>query len=201
MNTITICLNDTVALCDSTVIELAKLVNSGQPCIQEAQTNCYDVIIVGTICGTIALICAFLFTIALWGLWKKHKIRENVALFDIDERKTKLSLDVEERKRKFDHEDEDRKRKFVQEDEDRNRIFDHEDEDRAWKNNTEEENKKRMFSEEDKNSQHIASIRERQIKALDKVIEKIDDIKDTDYQIWKELAKTIAELTKSINSK
>ena len=64
-----------------------------------------------------------------------------------------------------------------------------------------EENRKRKLLEEDMNSQHIASLREKRLKALDKVIEKIDDIEDTDYQIWNELAKTIAEITKSVNSK
>ena len=183
MNTISICLNDTVALSDSTIIELAKVVNSSQPCIHEAQTSCNDVIIVGTICGTIVLICTFLFIIAL--LWLRKKLK-----LDFNERNTKLSLDAEERRSKFVHEDEDRKRKFA-----------HEDEDRAWKKEIEEENRKRKLLEENMNSQHIASLREKRLKVLDKVIEKIDDIEDTDYQIWNELAKTIAEITKSVNSK
>ena len=182
---------DTILILKDTIItQVVKVVDSCQPCIQEVETTCNDVKIVGIICGTIFLICTFLFIITLLWLRKKQKIRENVALFDINERNSKFSLDAEERRRKFIHEDEDRKRKFT-----------HEDEDRAWKKKTEEENGKRKLSEEDNNSKYIASIRDRQLKALDKVIEKIDDIKDTDYQIWKELAKTIAELIKSINSK
>lgn len=179
-------LNDTVALCDSTIIELTKVVNTCQPCIHEAETTCNDVKIVGIICGTIIFL-----SILLLCLLRKHlKMKETLCSLEIEENKTKLALDNEERRRNFIYEDEVRNRRFV-----------HEDEDRKRKKETEVEDRTRKLTEESSSSQHVAFLRDRQLKALDKVIEKINNIEDTDYQIWKELAKTIAELTKSINSK
>lgn len=52
MSTFIINLNDTVALSDSTLIELAKVVNSCQPCIQGAETNFNSIWITMIICLT-----------------------------------------------------------------------------------------------------------------------------------------------------
>lgn len=51
MNTISICINDTTALCDSTVIELAKFAN-----VQETGLNCNDIWIAIAISATIFLV-------------------------------------------------------------------------------------------------------------------------------------------------
>ena len=56
MSTFIINLSDTVALSDSTLIELAKVLNSCQPCIQEAATNYDDVRIVYVTCLAIVLV-------------------------------------------------------------------------------------------------------------------------------------------------
>ncbi len=56
MSTFIINLNDTVALSDSTLIELAKVVNSNQQYVQDAATNYDDVRIVFIICVVIILV-------------------------------------------------------------------------------------------------------------------------------------------------
>ena len=56
MSSIIINLNDTVAMSDSTLLEMAKIFDSCQPCVQEAATTCNDVKIVGVICATIILV-------------------------------------------------------------------------------------------------------------------------------------------------
>lgn len=56
MSTFIINLNDTVAFSDSTVIELAKLVNSSQPIIQEAATNSNGIWITSIICLTVVVL-------------------------------------------------------------------------------------------------------------------------------------------------
>lgn len=56
MNTFIINLNDTIAMSDSAVVELAKVISTCQPCVQVAKTNCNDVKIVAIICGTVALL-------------------------------------------------------------------------------------------------------------------------------------------------
>ena len=56
MSTFIINLNDTIAMSDSAVVELAKLVSACQPCELEAQTNCNDVWIVVVVCATIVIV-------------------------------------------------------------------------------------------------------------------------------------------------
>lgn len=73
MSTFIINLNDTIAMSDSAVVELAKVVNTCQPCVKEAETNCQDVLIVGLICLAVVLVAL----IAICGLlYWKHKETE-----------------------------------------------------------------------------------------------------------------------------
>ena len=68
MSTFIINLNDTIAMSDSVVVELAKVINTCQPCVKEAETNCQDVWIAGIICLAIVLVAL----IAKWTIcsWK-----------------------------------------------------------------------------------------------------------------------------------
>lgn len=72
MSTFIINLNDTIAMSDSAVVELAKVINTCQPCVKEAQTNCNDVWIAGIICLAIVMVAL----IAKCGLlaWKSKEI-------------------------------------------------------------------------------------------------------------------------------
>ena len=66
MNTFIINLNDTIAMSDSAMVELAKVMGTCRPCVQEAKTNCHDVTIVAIICGAVvllAIIAAIVITI------------------------------------------------------------------------------------------------------------------------------------------
>ena len=66
MNTFIINLNDTIAMSDSAMVELAKVMGTCRPCVQEAEKNCHDVTIVAIICGAVvllAIIAAIVITI------------------------------------------------------------------------------------------------------------------------------------------
>lgn len=56
MSTYIINLNDTIAMYDSAVIELAKAINTCQPCVQETQTSCNDVKIAIILCVSVILV-------------------------------------------------------------------------------------------------------------------------------------------------
>ena len=60
MNTFIINLNDTIAMCDSLGVALAKAINTSQPCFQETETNWQDVWVAGIICGTIIIVFVLL---------------------------------------------------------------------------------------------------------------------------------------------
>lgn len=143
-------LNDTIAMNDSLFLELAKVMNSCQPCVQEAETNCKDVLIVAIICATIVLVAL----IAKWAIWswqdgvitskeqeRKDKEEKEVAeckrkqdadktnrdwQLDDEKRKRQYQLDDEALKRKNAIEDETRKRKYYLEDEERKHTYDKE---------------------------------------------------------------------------
>ena len=68
MSTFIINLNDTIAMSDSAVVELAKVITACKPYVQETGTNCNDVMIVAFICITIIVVAL----IARWGIcsWK-----------------------------------------------------------------------------------------------------------------------------------
>ena len=53
MSTFIINLNDTIAMSDSAVVELAKVIGTCQPVMREAETNCQDVWIVVFICAAV----------------------------------------------------------------------------------------------------------------------------------------------------
>lgn len=96
MSTFTINLNDTIAMSDSAVVELAKVINTCQPCVKEAETNCQDVWIAFIICLTIAVVA----WIAKRGFlaWKNKEIEAADA-----ERKAKeTEADIAARKLKAD---------------------------------------------------------------------------------------------------
>ena len=57
---------------DSAVVELAKVINTCQPCGKELGTNCNDVAIVGIICATIVAI-ALIAKRAIWS-WQKAEL-------------------------------------------------------------------------------------------------------------------------------
>ncbi len=59
MSTLIVNLNDTVALSDSVVAKIIKLSEACQPVVTEAETNCYDVIIVAVICVAIVIVAHF----------------------------------------------------------------------------------------------------------------------------------------------
>ena len=73
MSTFIINLNDTIAMSDSAVVELAKVISTCQPCVQVSKTNCNDVIIVAIICVAIVLVALF----ALCGFYYREKTENN----------------------------------------------------------------------------------------------------------------------------
>lgn len=93
MNIISINLNDTIALSDSTIIELAKLVNSGQTYVQETTTNCYDVEIVKNICLAV-VVTVFIIAITL-GIIVWHNYRK-IKCDDLKKEKSDLSEKLKE---------------------------------------------------------------------------------------------------------
>ena len=97
MSTFIINLNDTIALSDSAVVELAKVINTCQPCLREVETNCNDVKIVAIICIAIVIVALIARCAVL--SWKDAEIKaanaereakENEA--DIAKRKQKADL-------------------------------------------------------------------------------------------------------------
>ena len=88
MSTFIINLNDTIALSDFAVVELAKVINTCQPCVQVAETNCNDVLIVGIIC--IAIIAVAFFAQRTILKWKEKEEKESEE--SIAKRKQKADL-------------------------------------------------------------------------------------------------------------
>ena len=86
-------LNDTIAMSDSTIVEFVRVISNCQPCVQEAETNSKDVIIVTIICVAIVLVAL----IAKWAVWSL-KYTEKEAI--IEERKAKEEIEKEECNRK-----------------------------------------------------------------------------------------------------
>ncbi len=132
MSTFIINLNDTIALSDSAVVELAKVAGAWHPCVQEAETSCNDVWIVVAVCLTIiavALIakCAVLSwqkaTIASKERERNDKKAKEKEEYERKKEADKTNrdwrIDDEERKRKYSLDDEERKRKYTIEDEER----------------------------------------------------------------------------------
>ena len=93
MSTFIINLNDTIAMSDSAIVELAKVINTCQPCVQEAGTNCNDIAIAGIICLAIVIIAI----IAKGALESWKKAEQDAA---DAERKAKEEKEEVESKRK-----------------------------------------------------------------------------------------------------
>jgi len=96
MSTFIINLNDTIAMSDSAVVELAKVISACKPCVQEAGTNCNDVWIVVIVC--IAIVLVALITKRAICSWKDANV--NVLK---EERLEKARKEKEEAQRKMLH--------------------------------------------------------------------------------------------------
>lgn len=84
---------DTLFLRDTVTAHVVKVIDTGQPCIHEPETNCNDMIIVGIICGAIVIIAAIIaYTVQKW-----HK--ESLAAKSILEM---VKIDAYERKKNID---------------------------------------------------------------------------------------------------
>ena len=67
MSTFIINLNDTIAMSDSAMVELANVISNWHPYLQEVETNDNDVKIVAIICGAIILLAIIAaIVITLW---------------------------------------------------------------------------------------------------------------------------------------
>lgn len=98
MSTFIINLNDTITMSDSAVVELAKVINTCQPCVKEAQTNCNDVWIVVVVCATIAIVVGLIaWILKVWISGKNHLQME-----ELDEKK-KMN-EAERKKQELDNE-------------------------------------------------------------------------------------------------
>lgn len=75
MSTFIINLNDTIAMGDSTVVELAKVINTCQPCVIGTGTNWADVEIAKWICLTIIAV-ALITAIIIYFCYRKRIISE-----------------------------------------------------------------------------------------------------------------------------
>ena len=96
MSTFIVNLNDTIAMSDSTVVELAKIISCSQPCVSDAETNCQEMIIVGFICVAIVLVAL----IVKWAVssWKAAEI----AAAKEERTEKEKETDIAERKQKAD---------------------------------------------------------------------------------------------------
>ena len=130
MNAVILNLNDTIAMSDSTVVELVKALNACQPCIHEAETSCNDVKIVGIIC--IAIVIVAIVAVIGFLYWKNMEIKAGQ-----EERNFQKTKEKDECQRKQDAnninrsnmlEDEERKRKYAKEDKELERKYAIEDE-------------------------------------------------------------------------
>ena len=82
MSTFIINLNDTVAMSDSGVVELAKVINTCQPCVQEVATNTNDVKNTFIVCATIIVITAIV-ALAIT-LWHRKEVAERYHKYEKD---------------------------------------------------------------------------------------------------------------------
>ncbi len=96
MSTFIINLNDTIAMSDSAVVELAKVINTCQPYVQKAETSCNDVMIVAIVCIATVLVAL----IAKWAICSWKDADANVLK---EERFEKARKEKEEAQRKLLH--------------------------------------------------------------------------------------------------
>ena len=93
MNAVFLNLNDTIAMSESAVVELAKALNTCQPCMHEAETSCKDVAIV-------AIICVAIVAVAIVASWTITSWQKAVLTSKKKERDDKKKSDEEESNRK-----------------------------------------------------------------------------------------------------
>ena len=73
MSTFIINLNDTVAMSDSAVVELAKVINTCQPSVQEVQTSNNDVKIAVIVCASVILVTFIIAVLSYFCCKRKDK--------------------------------------------------------------------------------------------------------------------------------
>ena len=73
MSTYIINTNDTIAMSDSAVVELARVINTCQPCLREVETNCNDVKITIIICISVILVTLLIACLAFYCYNRKDK--------------------------------------------------------------------------------------------------------------------------------
>ena len=85
-------LNDTIVSCDTIAVRLVKMTELSQPVINEAETNSQDVLIVGIICGAIALLA-----ITAGVVITKWHNKEAETLLSLEDMKAKNDKEFRER--------------------------------------------------------------------------------------------------------
>ena len=93
MSTFIINLNDTIAMNDSTIVELAKVVSKSESCVQDTATTWEDFAIVCVVCLAVVIVVL----IAKWATWSWKKAELEAAE---DERKAKKEKEKAESDRK-----------------------------------------------------------------------------------------------------
>ncbi len=68
-------LNDTVAMNDTIVVKIMKVVENCQPVINESETNCNDLWIVISICATVVMVVGFVTWVLYTWISGKNKLR------------------------------------------------------------------------------------------------------------------------------
>ena len=99
MSTYIINLNDTIALSDSAVVELAKVVGAWQPCVQETHTSRNDVLIVIAICATIIIVVGLITWVLKTWISGKNKYQmaeheEKCLMNEVERNKQNLEIEL-----------------------------------------------------------------------------------------------------------
>lgn len=151
MNTFIINLNDTTALSDSVVAKVIKLSEACQPVMTEAETNCYDVAIVGIICAAFIIIAWFVKCTILSWKDKTSEAADNERQYTKDKEKEESDRKREAEKTNHDWRmnDENKKREYALEEEKRKRQYELEDEKRKREYELEDEKRKRQYMLDD----------------------------------------------------
>ena len=73
------CVQEAETNCNSAVVGLGKVIGTCQPCVQETETNCCDVIIVVAICVTIFFVVGLVaWVLKIWIAGKKELLMEEL---------------------------------------------------------------------------------------------------------------------------
>ena len=123
MSTFIINLNDTIAMSDSAVVELAKVINTCQPCVKEAETTCNDVVIVGIVCLTVFVsLLAICFSSFAYFAKRNTAIANQKSIDELNQQITKLK--TERDKSVKDKNDAEKKLQITLEQKEYNRFMD-----------------------------------------------------------------------------